>query len=278
MTAPFNPHQNPPDTTSFGTDLKTAEGVPPSRVGALLFRLRELWWRLSDTHRILLAIALVVALASGVFVLRSLDSATAAAGDPEVGAPVLEAESELLREGPGSETSTAPSSVVPSGAEPEDALMVHVVGAVSAPGLYRMATNARFDDAVRVAGGPLPEANIAAVNLARKLVDGEQLRVPAMGEPVAGPSENTGAAGNSGAAGALGGGDTAAGGAVPQKVSLNNATAVQLETLPRVGPALAARIIEWRSENGPFRSVADLGRVSGFGPKMMASLREKVSL
>ncbi|MBF4624160.1 ComEA family DNA-binding protein [Clavibacter sp. VKM Ac-2872] len=137
-------------------------------------------------------------------------------------------------------------------------IYVHVVGAVVSPGLFPLAPGSRVVDALAAAHGFADGADTAGVNLARVLSDGEQLVVPRQGETPAAPS---------GASGAVGG---SASPSAP--VDLNTATAEQLETLPRVGPSLAARIIAWRSAHGRFTRVADLGRVPGIGDRTLASL------
>lgn len=137
------------------------------------------------------------------------------------------------------------------------AVYVHVHGAVSRPGLYRLDEGARVVDVVAAAGGLTDEADPGAVNLARELSDGEQLYVPVLGEapPPAPPAAGTDAGG---------------------LVDLNTADAATLDTLPRIGPALAERIIAWREENGPYTSVEDLLAVPGIGEKMLAALRDLV--
>ncbi len=142
-----------------------------------------------------------------------------------------------------------------------DGLYVHVLGEVASPGLYILESDARLVDALAAAGGTLETADLQAVNLARPLSDGEQILVPEAGAvPPAGV-----------AGGAGGAGSTADG-----KIDLNSADQAALETLPRIGPALAQRILEWRDENGRFRSVDDLLAVPGIGDKLLAGLREKV--
>ena len=116
--------------------------------------------------------------------------------------------------------------------------VVHVAGAVRRPGVYRLKIGARARDAVRRAGGIVPLK-----------------------------------AGSSGAASAFG----AAGGSETAPVSLGNATAEQLDTLDGVGPATAEKIIKWRSENGGFSSIDDLGEVPGIGPKKLEALRSQVT-
>ncbi|WP_228479692.1 helix-hairpin-helix domain-containing protein [Microbacterium abyssi] len=134
-------------------------------------------------------------------------------------------------------------------------LYVHVLGQVDEPGLYVLEPDARVVDALAAAGGTLEDADLQAVNLARLLSDGEQLVVP-----------TSGPAPDSGASAPVGDG----------LIDLNNADLAALETLPRIGPALAQRIIDWRETNGRFGSVDDLLAVPGIGEKLLAGLRELV--
>lgn len=137
------------------------------------------------------------------------------------------------------------------------AVLVHVSGAVQHPGLVSLPAGSRVIDAVTAAGGATPKADQGAINLAARIVDGQQIVVPQRG---------AGAPGSAGSPAA----STA-------KVSLGSATAEQLETLPRIGPALAARIIAYRQAHGGFASVDDLGKVGGIGPKTIAGLRDLVT-
>ena len=135
-------------------------------------------------------------------------------------------------------------------------LYVHVLGQVAHPGLYMLELDARVVDALAAAGGTLDDADLQSVNLARPLSDGEQLIVP-----VAGAAAEAG-----GTAAPVGDG----------LIDLNNADQAALETLPRIGPALAQRIIEWRDMNGRFQSVDDLLAVPGIGEKLLSGLAELV--
>jgi competence protein ComEA len=147
-------------------------------------------------------------------------------------------------------------------------VVVHVVGEVAEPGLVTLPAGSRVADAVEAAGGPTDDADLSAVNLARDVVDGEQVLVPAPGQAVPAPADaTTGASGGPGAGGAGG-----TGGQVP----LNTADATALMELPGVGPVLAERIIAWRDENGPFTSVEELTEVSGIGPAVLEKLRDQV--
>jgi competence protein ComEA len=141
--------------------------------------------------------------------------------------------------------------------------VVHVTGAVRRPGVYRLPAWARLDLAVKRAGGPAKGADLQGVNLAAKVADGQQVVVP-----------QAGAAGT--VAGAAGAG--AAGGAAAGPISLNTATAEQLDQLEGVGPATAQKILDWRKQHGGFRSVDDLKQITGIGPKKFAALEDKVRM
>lgn len=144
------------------------------------------------------------------------------------------------------------------GAEAAGRVVVHVVGQVAAPGVVELPAGSRVADAVEAAGGATAGADLAAVNLARVLVDGEQVVVPAPGQ--AAPAAAAGAGG--------GGGDGL--------VDLNTADAAELDTLPGIGPVLADRIVAWRAEHGRFTTVDELAEVSGIGPALLSRLRDLV--
>ena len=135
-------------------------------------------------------------------------------------------------------------------------IYVHILGQVAHPGLYALRDGDRGVDIVAAAGGFTAEADPAGINLARFLTDGEQIYVPAVGEVAAGP----------------------AGGPGDGTVNLNTADAAALDTLPRIGPALAERILAWREKNGPFASVEDLLDVPGIGDAILEGLRDLVSV
>lgn len=146
---------------------------------------------------------------------------------------------------------------VPSAAAPVGgALFVHILGAVTRPGLYELQDGDRAIDAIAAAGGFLETADQAQLNLARFVTDGEQIIVPMVGETPAGPP-----------------GATADG-----RVNLNTADVTALDTLPRVGPALADRIIAWRETNGSFTAVEDLLNVAGIGDRTLEGLRDLVTV
>ena len=170
--------------------------------------------------------------------------------------------------------STAAAAGSPSSAGPGTAsagatgiVVVDVVGQVGRPGLVSLPAGSRVADAITAAGGATPEADVSLLNQARLVIDGEQIRVPRPGEVIAAAP---GAAGG-GAAGGAGGG-------VGALVSLNSADLATLDGLPGVGPVLAQRILDWRSEHGRFTSVDELGEVSGIGDTLLAQLTPKVSV
>jgi len=138
---------------------------------------------------------------------------------------------------------------------------VHVAGRVRRPGLYRLPSGARLAAAIERAGGPARRADLAKVNLAARIEDGQQIVVPRVG--AAGPE----------AAGADGSGAAAGAGA---KVSLASATVEQLDGVDGIGPTLAKRIIDYRDSHGGFRSVGQLREVEGIGAKRFEALREAV--
>lgn len=140
---------------------------------------------------------------------------------------------------------------------------VHVTGAVRRPGVYRLPSWARLDLAIMRAGGATRAADLVGVNLAAKVSDGQQVIVPRRG-----PS--------GGAAAGATGADAA--GEANAPISLNTATAEQLDELEGVGPATAQKILDWRKQHGGFRSVEDLQQISGIGPKRFKTLKDKVRM
>lgn len=138
---------------------------------------------------------------------------------------------------------------------------VDIVGAVRKPGLYYLPPEARVDDAVKAAGGFAPDANRDALNLAARVKDEQQLRVPRVGEtlrqPVAVAASVT---------------------ATPGKLDLNTADAKALETLPGIGPATAQQIVDYRAAQGPFRSIDQLDDVPGIGATTINTLRDLVTV
>ena len=175
--------------------------------------------------------------------------------------------------GDPSDPGTPAGSPTPAGSTPAPAVFVHVLGAVARPGLFEVHQGARVVDVVAAAGGLLPTADEAGLNLARLVADGEQLYVPAQGETVPGPPDGA-QAGSGQADGAAAGGS----GAAAPKVNLNTATLADLDTLPRIGPAMAQRILDYRDAEGRFASVDDLRNVTGIGDKTFAALQDLITV
>lgn len=153
------------------------------------------------------------------------------------------------------EPSDAPSVEPPATPSPAAVVVVHVVGRVARPGLVTLPAGSRVADAIAAAGGVTRPRAADSVNLARVLADGEQIAVGA--DAVAAASTPTT-------------------GAVAPIVDLNTADLAALDSLPGVGPVLAGRILAWRQAHGPFRSVDELGEVSGIGDAILGQLRPLV--
>lgn len=197
-------------------------------------------WRVAGTAA--LAVALVVA----AVVLRSVALTPGAAVDLPEPAPL------------GTATTALPTGATTPVPDASPAVVVvHVVGAVAAPGVVRLPAGSRVVDALSAAGGATGDADLARLNLARVLVDGEQVVVPRPGDvlPV-----TTGEQATAGGTGGL--------------VDLNTASVAELDELPGVGPVLAQRIVDRR----PFTSVDELDEVSGVGPTLLERLRPLVTV
>ncbi|WP_299517891.1 helix-hairpin-helix domain-containing protein [uncultured Serinicoccus sp.] len=180
------------------------------------------------------------------------------AGDPDAALKVS---------GPGS--SPAPTSDGP--------VLVHVVGHVAAPGVVELLPGARVVDAVDAAGGLTADADPGSVNMARVVVDGEQVWVGAPGEePPSGWLAGAGPGGPT--TGAVVGGGATGPEAVPALVDLNRATQAELEELPGVGPVTAGRILAWREEHAGFTAVEELLEVSGIGDRTLEQLAPLVTV
>lgn len=150
------------------------------------------------------------------------------------------------------------------GADAGAIIFVHVLGAVTRPGLFELHDGARVMDAVAAAGGLTSDADPAGVNLARILSDGEQFYVPRQGEVPPGiPAAASGSAGANASA---------------AKVNLNTATVADLDSLPRIGPTMAQRIIDFRTTNGRFASVDGLRDVTGIGDKTFEALKDLITV
>lgn len=208
--------------------------------------------RIEGRPRFAVSLGAVVVLVLVAIAAAVLISATASAGASEV----IEVEPSGSSQGSSGGVTDLD---VPAADDAGEPLLVHVLGAVRAPGLYQLDEGARLVDAVAAAGGLADDADPAAVNLARRVADGEQVVVPRVGEASAPPAAGEAASVD---------------GSMSAPVSLGTALSEQLQTLPRIGPALAARIIAWRDAGGRFRSVDDLLEVPGIGQGTVDGLRE----
>jgi competence protein ComEA len=253
--------ERPPDGPSRHR-AAAADRVPPGLRAALV----------APAGRAVAGLLLLVLLAVGVALVATWLSRPRAEPVPArarpVGAPLSMAPSAAVSPtGVASPTGGVSSTgAVPIG----PAVVVHVVGAVRRPGLVELPAGSRVADAVDAAGGVTRAARTASVNLARLLVDGEQVVVLRRGEDgAAGPLPGPVASGGTGAA--------PAGGATGP-VNLNTASLEQLDSLPGIGPVLAQRILDWRTAHGRFTAVDELGEVSGIGEATLADLRELVTV
>ncbi|WP_407344059.1 helix-hairpin-helix domain-containing protein [Pengzhenrongella phosphoraccumulans] len=213
-------------------------------------------WALGLRLAAVAAIAVAV-LGAGVVARATLTSPAA----PVTAEPQPRASSVEAVPGGGSVPgrSAVPGAVPGAGDQSGADVVAHVVGQVLAPGVVRLAPGSRVVDAIQAAGGAAPAADLAGINLARVVVDGEQVVVPAPGE--AAPAAVTG-----GAIGAVPGRDA------EPLVDLNSADLAALDALPGIGPVLAQRIVDWRTEHGRFTAVEELGEVAGIGDALFGRL------
>jgi competence protein ComEA len=204
-------------------------------------------------------VAVLVLLAVGI----ALSAASSARGSSALEQTSPRASSSSGRP---SDATARPASAAPTTAA-GGTVFVHIVGRVASPGLYEVPAGSRAVAVVEAAGGFAESADQGALNLARPVVDGEQIVVTAVGETPTAPS-----APPQGSSSAAAAGSSATSGAV----DLNAADAAALQTLRGVGPATAAAILAWRDEHGRFESVDDLLDVPGIGEKKLDALRDSV--
>ena len=268
---------------------------------------RSTRWGLSPRVLLLVAVLALVAVVWGV------TQFSAAPRAEQVASPSASAESVQAvgaQQSPGTQPGTQsgaqstaqpganPSESAQGGASGEATVRVHVAGAVNNPGVYTLPAQGRAVDAIAAASGAAADADLDRVNLAGALSDGVQIYVPHRGETAAPaqiqPNGGTANAGQGNAANGAAQNGASQGGAQPQPartltpagsaqkgstpVNINTATAEELQTLPRIGPAMAQRIIAWREAHGGFRSVDELDAVPGIGPSMLENLRPLVTV
>lgn len=230
------------------------------------------------TPRAAAGAALVLLLAVAVLAGRTVLAERSAAPVPVAGSRTVTSTGDRSAFETGAtsqsaEGSTDPSSSAAAPGTASGTLYVHVVGRVRSPGVVEVPAGSRVADAVRKAGGLSSGADTTQVNLARLVVDGEQIVIAREGETPA-PASTAGAPAAAPSPGIAPGTPGVTG--ADQQVSLNTADQATLETLPGVGPVLAQRIIEWRTTNGGFTAVEELNEVSGIGEKLYAQISPKV--
>ncbi|OFJ99188.1 competence protein ComEA [Rothia sp. HMSC065C12] len=260
---------------------------------------RSTRWGLSPRVLLLVAVLALVAVVWGV------TQFSAAPRAEQVASPSASAESVQAvgaQQSPGAQSTAQPganpSESAQGGASGEATVRVHVAGAVNNPGVYTLPAQGRAVDAIAAASGAAADADLDRVNLAGALSDGVQIYVPHRGETAAPaqiqPNGGTANAGQGNAANGASQNGASQGGTQPQPartltpagsaqkgstpVNINTATAEELQTLPRIGPAMAQRIIAWREAHGGFRSVDELDAVPGIGPSMLENLRPLVTV
>ena len=161
-----------------------------------------------------------------------------------------------------------PPTVAPTTPPTLAPVRVYVSGAVATPGVYTLPPHSLVNDALRAAGGAAPDADLDRINLAQEVRDQQQVHVPRKGEtgqsqPV--PTTPAGGAATPGAPGV-------------KRVNINTATLAELETLPKIGPGLAQRIIDYRTQNGPFKKLEDLKNVSGIGDAIFEAVKNLITI
>ena len=260
---------------------------------------RSTRWGLSPRVLLLVAVLALVAVVWGVTQFSAAPRAEQFAS-PSASAESVQAVG--AQQSPGTQStaqpSANPSESAQGGASGEATVRVHVAGAVNNPGVYTLPAQGRAVDAIAAASGAAADADLDRVNLAGALSDGVQIYVPHRGETAAPmqiqPNGGTANAGQGNAANGAAQNGASQGGTQPQPartltpagsaqkgstpVNINTATAEELQTLPRIGPAMAQRIIAWREAHGGFRSVDELDAVPGIGPSMLENLRPLVTV
>ena len=284
------PPPEPGDTQGDGPGLGVGEGTGPATsfapggptaVALLPVALRT--GRLDPGRRgaaALVLAALLAALVAGGVLLRGrpqevvvpqevLIPQVLASGSPLPGAPVEPGSGPGGASGPDGRSGPGGASGAGGRAGPgaaSDEVVVSVAGKVVRPGLVRLPVGSRVDDALRAAGGPVAGTSPGLLNLARRLVDGEQVLVgvePPPGSPAGAPTGSSGAA-------------TAGTAAPGAPLDLNAATLADLDALPGIGPVLAQRILDWRAKHTRFASVDQLREVTGIGEAKYQDLKAQV--
>lgn len=167
----------------------------------------------------------------------------------------------LVKEDDQAAPSASPAMIPSATPTPGSRIGVDVIGAVQQPGVYYLASPARIVDVIEAAGGFAPDADREKINLASHLTDGQQVRVPRVGEPAqtapAAPS-------------AADSGDS--------RVDINQSDAATLDTLDGIGPATAEAIVEYRTTSGPFKRIEDIQDVKGIGPALFNNIKDHITV
>jgi competence protein ComEA len=263
--------------------LTLREGIR-ARLGAALVDRMPLWLqgaRVTPGRRTVLGVLLVGSAVAGVLGLRLAIASAAAHPMPALAtgaagsaaAPsVTTASAAVPSEIP---SATAGATTSPGFTATAAILLVHVAGRVRHPGVVRLGSGSRVQDAITAAGGALPGSDLTTIDLAAPLVDGEQVLVARAVRGALAGTSGTSIGGSAGPAGSAGSA-AEAGGTGAAIVDLNSADSTTLDSLPGVGPVLAQRILDWRSAHGRFSSVDELDEVSGIGDKLMSEIKPHV--
>ena len=251
MADPVDPWESVSDRDSIAPE--------PSWSPAALAERARLWLRFVGPARLATGVVVAIAVAAAAFWLLRTPSPPTEAGLPY-------ARSSATTAAGASSTSSIAATVAPTTTAE---LVVHVTGAVDAPGVYRVRAGSRVGDAIAAAGGAAPGAAADALNLAALVRDGDRIDVPAAGQLTSPPFTTLAP----GVVHAVVGSEPS-----PGPVDLNRATAAELEALPGIGPATAAAILTYRAEHGAFGAVDELEDVPGIGPAKLAALHGLVAV
>jgi competence protein ComEA len=260
------------DPIPAAPELLGSGGPRPDR--ALIWLTR--WQRWRADGRVGWAALVLAALVAGVVWYQLGVAASPAAGASRTATTLASTGSHSAgANAAGSTISTAAHTTTSTAAT---RVVVHVAGAVARPGVVQLPAGSRVIDALEAVGGATTEGDVNRLNLAAKVTDGERIAVPKFGEPlepIVGGTGTTAGDGSSdpGTSGGATGAPTAG-----NPLNLNTATEAQVETLPGIGPSLAAAIIAERTKRGGFQAVSDLRSVHGIGDRRFADLQPLVTV
>ncbi|TKV26880.1 ComEA family DNA-binding protein [Arthrobacter sp. NamB2] len=264
-------------------DVVTPESTPGHVEGEEWPARPGVRWRVARSAA-LVFLGVALAIGAAMFLVRSSEPSAAAVSVQLDAESSGESDSSSVASATGSDTTAASSGTTPepsSGTRPgatatsssSAMVVVYVTGAVATPGVVTVAAGTRLFEVIDRAGGALPEADLEGINLAGIPADGQHVHLLAVGEepPAGGPSQEAPAS-PSGGRTAEPDGAAAVSGATSRPegaIDINSASLAEIESLPRVGPVLGQRIIDWRDEHGPFVQAADIDAVPGIGPALL---------